>query len=407
MKYILLIGDGMADNPVKSLNGQTPLAAARKPEMDEIAAKGVIGLAKTVPDGLPPGSDTAILSIFGCDPRACYTGRAPLEAAASGIKLNAGDVAYRCNMVSYKDEAVPFEEKTIVSHSAGSIEGEESLALIEYLFSEPGFKALAERYGMSVKPSPSFRHIAVQSAAEIEGIVLTPPHDRLGHVIREYLPKGCANAERLKELMELAFALLDKHPINLKRRAEGKLPANGIWFWAEGTAVALDSFEQKYQKRGAVISAVPLCVGIGALIGLSPISVPGATGELDTNYEGKAEAAVKALADGYDFVAVHVEAPDECTHNGDLEGKIKAIENVSERVLKPMRAALAGQDYRLLLISDHKTLTETRGHDGTPVPYVLYDARRDSGLKKTYCEASAEGLEAVEGIRLMDLLFGQ
>ncbi len=408
MKYILIIGDGMADNPVEALGGKTPLQAANKPEMDDIAAKGRIGLAKNVPDGLPPGSDTAILSLFGCDPRVCYTGRAPLEAAATGIKLKAGDVAYRCNMVAYEDGDMPFEEKRILSHSAGSIEGDVSDAIITALFAEPRFKEAAARAGILVHPASSFRHMAVQSQADIAGIKLIPPHDHLGEKIGPLLPSGCENAAVLKELMALAHEILDHHPLNEARRAEGKLPANGIWFWAEGTAVELPAFEPQYGKRGAVISAVPLCVGIGALTGVPAIDVPGATGELETNYEGKADYAARALLEaGYDYVAVHVEAPDECTHNGDLPGKIEAIENVSQRVLKPLREALKDEDYRILLISDHKTLTSTRGHDGDPVPFVLYDSRVDSGLGKPYCEASAEGEPVLEGISLLSLLFAE
>ena len=408
MKYILIIGDGMADNPVEALGGKTPLQAANKPEMDDIAAKGRIGLAKNVPDGLPPGSDTAILSLFGCDPRVCYTGRAPLEAAATGIKLKAGDVAYRCNMVAYEDGDMPFEEKRILSHSAGSIEGDVSDAIITALFAEPRFKEAAARAGILVHPASSFRHMAVQSQADIAGIKLIPPHDHLGEKIGPLLPSGCENAAVLKGLMALAHEILDHHPLNEARRAEGKLPANGIWFWAEGTAVELPAFEPQYGKRGAVISAVPLCVGIGALTGVPAIDVPGATGELETNYEGKADYAARALLeDGYDYVAVHVEAPDECTHNGDLPGKIEAIENVSQRVLKPLREALQDEDYRILLISDHKTLTSTRGHDGDPVPFVLYDSRVDSGLGKPYCAASAEGEPVLEGISLLSLLFAE
>ena len=408
MKYILIIGDGMADNPVEALGGKTPLQAANKPEMDDIAAKGRIGLAKNVPDGLPPGSDTAILSLFGCDPRVCYTGRAPLEAAATGIKLKAGDVAYRCNMVAYEDGDMPFEEKRILSHSAGSIEGDVSDAIITALFAEPRFKEAAARAGILVHPASSFRHMAVQSQADIAGIKLIPPHDHLGEKIGPLLPSGCENAAVLKGLMALAHEILDHHPLNEARRAEGKLPANGIWFWAEGTAVELPAFEPQYGKRGAVISAVPLCVGIGALTGVPAIDVPGATGELETNYEGKADYAARALLEaGYDYVAVHVEAPDECTHNGDLPGKIEAIENVSQRVLKPLREALKDEDYRILLISDHKTLTSTRGHDGDPVPFVLYDSRVDSGLGKPYCEVSAEGEPVLEGISLLSLLFAE
>lgn len=390
MKYILIIGDGMADNPVPTLDNKTPLQHANIPVMDALAAKGEVGNVINCPDGLPAGSDTAILSIFGADPNVCYTGRSPLEAAATGIQLQPGDVSYRCNMIALKDSDLPFEEKKILSHSGGSIEGDQSIQLVTDLFNDPEFQAAAQKAGMVVHPAASFRHIAVQSGANIVGIKLIPPHDHLGEVIGPLLPSGNDNAEVLKDLMKLAHKVLDHHPINEKRRAEGKLPANGVWFWAEGSAVALDSFWDKYHKTGTVISAVPLCFGIARLSGLDIREVEGATGELETNYEGKVAAALDELHNGKDFVAVHVEAPDECTHNGDLPGKLQAIEWLDSRVVGPITQALAdeGTDFRLLILSDHKTLTATRGHDADPVPYLLYDSRKDTGLNLPYCEGS-------------------
>jgi 2,3-bisphosphoglycerate-independent phosphoglycerate mutase len=242
MKYILIIGDGMADNPVASLGGKTPLEYANIPTIDRLAAHGLLGSTINCPKGLPPGSDTAILSIFGQDPKVCYTGRSPLEAAATGIALNPGDVSYRCNMIALEDGDKPFAEKKILSHSGGSIDGESSVALIEYLFADPAFSALAKKAGMQVYPALSFRHIAVQAQADIAGISLKPPHDHLGEVIGPLLPSGCDNAAVLLELMALAHQVLDHHPINEARRQAGLLPANGIWFWAEGSAVALGSF---------------------------------------------------------------------------------------------------------------------------------------------------------------------
>lgn len=409
MKYILIIGDGMADNPVKELGGKTPLQYARIPTMDMLAEKGELGSVLTVPIGLPPGSDTAILSIFGCDPNICYTGRAPLEAAASGIRLNPGDVSYRCNMVTYEDINAPFEEKKILSHSAGSIEGEESISLIKALFQHPEFKEAADKAGLVVFPSPSFRHIAVQKSAHIKGIHLIPPHDHLGEKIGALLPTGCDNANVLKQLMMLAHEILEIHPINENRRAAGKLPANGIWFWAEGTAVALPDFAKHYNVTGSVISAVPLCHGIASLTGLDIVHVEGATGELETNYEGKAEAALAVLKT-QDFVAIHIEAPDECTHNGDTLGKIQAIEWIDSRIIKPLMEKMhhAGYDYRMLILSDHKTLTETRGHDGDPVPYLLYDNRTDRKTGLTYAEAdSTKGPYIDAGVKLLTKLFDQ
>ncbi len=407
MKYILVIGDGMADNPVEALGGLTPLEYAKKPFIDELAAKGEVGSVLNVPYGLPAGSDTAIMSIFGCDPNLYYTGRAPLEAAATGIKLNAGDVAYRCNMVTYEQGDMPFEERKILSHSAGSIEGEVSDEIVTALFNDPEFAALAEEAGMSVNLGHSFRHIAVQAQADIKGIKLIPPHDHLGEKIGPLLPTGCENAAVLRELMVKANEILEKLPQNAELIAQGKMPANGVWFWAEGTAVALPDFEQKNGHTGAVVSAVPLCHGIAALVGLGIVCPEGATGEIDTNYENKMQAVLDILEEN-DFAAVHVEAPDECTHNGDLEGKIQAIEWLDTRMLRPMTAALdaKGWDYRILFLSDHKTLTATRGHDGDPVPYLLYDSTEDTKNGLPYTEASGlKGPQVDAGVRLMGLLF--
>lgn len=409
MKYILVIGDGMADNPVPELGGKTPLEAADKPFIDMLAAKSEVGSVSNVPNGLPPGSDTAILSIFGCDPNIYFKGRAPLEAAASGIVLNDGDIAYRCNMVTLEENDVPFEEKRILSHSAGSIDGEVSDKIVAALFEHPEFKALAENARMKVNLGHSFRHIAQQSGADITGIKLIPPHDHLGEKIGGILPSGCENAKTLLSLMRKANEILEHHPLNDELRKNGKMPANGIWFWAEGRAVQLPDFKARYGHDGAVISAVPLCHGIAMLSGLRMICPEGATGEIDTNYENKLDAALKVL-ECDDFVAVHVEAPDECTHNGDLEGKLLGIHWLDTRMLRPMceRLDAAGTEYRLLFLSDHKTLTSTRGHDGDPVPYMLYDSKKSSGCGLPYTEKSGEaGPFVSSGASLMSILFEQ
>jgi len=407
MKYILVIGDGMADDPIPELNALTPLQYADIPTLDKLASAGVLGSVMTIPEGMPAGSDTAILSIFGYDPRKYYFGRAPLEAAATGITLLPGDVAYRCNMISIEDGDSPFEEKKILSHSAGSIEGDESDALINDLVNTSSFKDAARQAGLEIYPGSSFRHIARQSAPDNTGLKLTPPHDHLGEVLGQYLPCGCKNAQTLEGLMRLSYEILDNHPINIKRRSDGKLPANSIWFWAEGTAASLPNFTKKYKKTGSVISAVPLCQGIGILIGLERILVEGATGELHTNYEGKVDAAISALLKK-DFVAVHIEAPDECTHNGDLKGKLQAIEWVDSRVVAPMiqRLNKSGVDFRMLVMSDHRTLSSTRGHDSGLVPYVLYDSGTNKATGLSFCESDAERGELVDaGTDLMDLLF--
>ncbi len=408
MKYILLIGDGMADNPTEKLGGKTPLELAFKPNMDRLAAEGELGSVANCPAELPAGSDTAILSIFGCDPRRCYTGRAPLEAAAQGVKLQPGDVAYRCNMASLEEGDMPFDRRRILSHSSGGIDGEQSRQLVEDLFADPDFAALAKKARAEVFPTLTYRHIVIQHGGDTAGLVLTPPHDHLTEVCGPYLPHGGAGGDTLRTLMEASFRFLSAHPINAARRAAGQLPANCIWFWAEGTAAALPSFNEAYHKHGAVISAVPLCHGIGALIGLDRIMVPGATGEKDTNYLGKGEAAVKALQeDGYDFVAVHVEAPDECTHNGDIQGKQKSIEDLDNFVLGTILAKMT-EDFRILILSDHKTLTDTRGHAHGYVPYILYDSRVKSGSGYAYTEANGLlGPHVEDGVVLMSMLFAK
>ncbi len=408
MKYLLVIGDGMADNPVPELNGRTPLEVSKKPYIDSLAGHGVLGSVLNVPEGFPPGSDTAIMSIFGCDPHYCYSGRAPLEVAAQGISLSPGDAAYRCNNVTLTDDkTVPFEQKKIISHSGGGLCEKQGVELVEYLFSHPEFKSLADKAGMCVYPTESYRHIAVQKHVDIKGLELAPPHDHIGEPVSENLPKGCANAAILAELMKKANELLQEHPFNIQRRKEGKLPGNGIWFWAEGTAAKLPNFNEQYGKTGAVISAVPLCHGIARLTGLDVIMVEGATGEVDTNYEGKVKAALDAL-DSHDFVAVHLEGPDECTHCGDLKGKLQAIEWLDSRVVEPLCEALKakGEDFRILILSDHKTLTSNRQHDGDPVPYIIYDSRKDTQTGLSYSEANGlKGVFLPAGTDLMPALF--
>ena len=408
MKYILVIGDGMADNPVPELGGRTPLEAAAIPTLDALTAKGLLGSALTVPPSLPAGSDVAIMSIFGSDPLQYFTGRSPLEAAGCGVKVEAGCASYRCNMICVEDGDGPFAEKKILSHNAGSIEGEVSIAVIEALCADPAFKGELERLGMTIYPTPSFRHMAVQKHGDIADIVLKPPHDILGQVVGAYEFHGNENAKELWKLMELANRKLEHLPINEQRRAMGKKPANGIWFWAEGTAVALPDFVKNYEKNGSVISAVPLVHGIGVLTGLKMITVEGATGEVDTNYAGKLQAAKDALMAGDDFVAIHLEAPDESTHNGCLPDKLQAIEYLDSRILQPLDAWLReqGMDYRLLVISDHKTLMSTRTHDGDPVPFLLYDSRRDENTGLTFSEQNAETGPYVEpATKLMGMLF--
>lgn len=407
MKYLLVIGDGMADDPVPLLDQKTPLQAASTPAIDRMAARGVVGSVINCPPPLPAGSETAILSIFGCDPRRYFTGRSPMEAAAAGIALLPGDAAFRCNLVSLEDGDMPLEEKRILSHSAGSIDGGAALESVSVLLGDPRFAAALDAAQMEIHPFPAFRQLAVQHHSDLSGIRFTPPHDHLGERAGPYLPAGNERAGVFAGLMRLAHEILDRHPVTEKRRAAGKLPANGIWFWAEGTAVELPSFREQYGLDGAVISAVPLCHGIGVLRGLEMVEVPGATGELDTNFSGKLEAAWEKL-NQYDFVCLHLEAPDECTHNGDLPGKLQAIEWLDSRLVAPLldRLDRAGLDHRVLLLSDHKTLTATRGHGADPVPFLIYDSRRDTGRGGGYDERAGEAGPFLEnGCALLDMLF--
>ncbi len=407
LKYVLVIGDGMADNPVPELGGLTPLQYARIPTVDMLAGKGIVGSVLNVPKGLPPGSDTAILSIFGCDPNVCYKGRGPLEAAGAGIKLSPGDVAYRCNLITVEDVEGRFEDKAIISHSAGSISGGDAVNAICALLDDGRFSALCRKYGIIINPSPTFRHMTVHKGADITGIKLIPPHDHLGEKAGGHLPSGCIAADQLRELMLLGHEILMHHPVTEKRRSKGELPANGIWFWAEGIAAELPDFVEKYGRKGGVVSAVPLCHGIASMTGLDMVTVEGATGEIDTNLENKVSATLEILKKD-DFAALHFEAPDECTHNGDLPGKIQAIEWLDSRVVKPLMDGFekAGYEYRMLILSDHKTLTSSKAHDGDPVPFLIYDSRIDTHSGLTYCETDGEKGPYVDaGTKLMDILF--
>ena len=428
MKYFLVIGDGMADNPVPSLGNRTPLEYAKHPVIDSLAARGEVGSVVNCPKPLPAGSETAILSIFGCDPLKYFTGRSPMEAAALGIPLRAGDACYRCNLVTMESGSMPYEEKRILSHSAGSISGEDAKGIVLALTADPEFAAALAKARMEIPPVPTFRPLAVQHEGDFSGIRFIPPHDHLGEKCGPLLPQAEAapdaagtpggaagtshrsaadRAAVFTGLQKLANRILEHHPLNDARRAAGKMPANGIWFWAEGTALELPDFKEEYGCGGAVVSAVPICHGIGVLRGLEMVEVEGATGEIDTNFEGKMEAAWRKLNE-FDFVCLHLEAPDECTHNGDLPGKLQSIEWLDSRLVAPLirRMDEAGMEYRILLLSDHKTLTSTRGHDGDPVPYLIFDSRADTGRGGAYNEP--EGLKGpmeLHGHRLLRKLF--
>lgn len=398
MKYIIVLGDGMADEPLLELGGKTPLAYASTPQMDRLAAAGEIGLVKTIPEGMAPGSDTANLSVLGYDPKHYYTGRSPLEALSIGVPMKQTDIAIRCNIVTLSDDGKPYEEKTILDHSSGEITTEEADELL---------KAVREEFqeeGFTFYTGTSYRHLLIWDRGE--AVELIPPHDILGKTVGEYLPEQ----PDLKNMMMKSFDILNNHPINESRRQRGLNPANSLWFWGAGTKPALTSFEEKNKKRGVMISAVDLLKGIAVGAGMKNIIVEGANGTLDTNYEGKAEAAVNALlTEGYDFAYVHVEAPDEMGHQGSAERKIRAIEYLDQRVIKNIVNPLdkSGEDYRMLVLPDHPTPIRVRTHTGDPVPYLLYDSRRrrDEGLHMTEADAAASGRIVEEGHTLIDHLW--
>jgi len=359
MKYAVLIGDGMADYPIEKLGGRTILQAARTPAMDSIAARGRTGLAQTVPDGFPPGSDVANMSIIGYDPAAYYSGRAPLEAASMGVALEADDVAFRCNLIT-------IENGMIKDYSAGHISSDEAEILIDTLDYE--LKTEKVRF----YPGISYRHLIVAGnnlGAETE---CTPPHDITGESKDSYLPGG-KDGEFFSGLIEASTVVLELHPVNLRRVQEGKNPANSIWVWGQGYAPKFKSFQELYGKKGAIISAVDLLKGIGIYAGLDVIEVPGATGYLDTNYEGKASAAIEVLKTR-DLVFVHVEAPDEAGHEGSIDKKLQAVEDFDSRIVGPIlkHAEASDEPFTILVLPDHPTPVSIKTHTRDPIPFAVY-----------------------------------
>ena len=426
MKYVLVIGDGMADTHLPQLAGKTPLEALALPAFDRCAGC-FCGRALTVPHGLPAGSDTAILSIFGYSPKTYYTGRSVLEAAGMGVTVPKGCVSFRVNLCA----VTPDENGNLVihSHNGGNIHGEEAVTLMNDLIADPSFAAMMQAAGLSITVTDTFRHVGVMqtTASDLSAVRLTEPHNVLEQPIAPHLPHLLretedAAARKLSEdiraLMLRSYELLKDHPVNRRRMAEGKLPANMIWPWGAATAMELPSFREKYGHFGTVVSAVPLVWGIAGLAGLKTPHVEGANGDLDTNYEGKVQCALDALDAGDDFAAVHIEAPDEMAHAGDLGRKLEAIQNVESRVVGPLLNQLMGrgEDFRLLLLSDHPTLLTTRTHDGSPVPYAIFDSRTvrralDAGKEppmRKFCEEEMMCEPVLmDGTDLMRLLFEQ
>ena len=370
MKYVLIIGDGIADEPVEQLGGRTPLSYLDCPYINTLAG-GRLGMCQTVPHGVPAGSDTAILSIFGYDPRTCYTGRSALEAAGMGVVIAPGETSLRVNLCALEGDS--FDSAKILSHNGGSIEGEEAVTLMEDLCADPRFASLAAAVGFKIHVTPTFRHTGVIDAAhepDRTKMRFTEPHNILGSAIAAYMPKG-EMGEELTALMRV-------------------------------------SFESLYHKKGSAVSAVPLVWGIANLCGVDTPRVEGANAELDTNYEGKVDAVIAALEGGADFCCVHVEAPDECAHGGDVEGKCEAIRRLDSRVVKPLLERLPAVDehFRILILSDHPTLLSTRGHDGNAIPFAIYDSMQHGEMRKfdeAHARATGDFLE--EGPMLLRALF--
>ena len=387
----------MADYPVEALGGKTPLEVAKKPNIDRLARGGRLGMVKTVPDGLKPGSDVANLSAMGYDPLKCYTGRSPLEAVSIGIQMDDTDVAFRCNLVTLSDDA-EYAEKTMVDYSSGEITTAEAAELI---------RAVDEAFRTDeilFYPGISYRHCMIWHQGPV-GLNLTPPHDISDRKITEYLPQNPV----ILDLMKRSYEILKDHPINQDRIARGLNPANSIWLWGEGTRPGVTGFEAAYGVKASVISAVDLIKGIGLCAGMKVIEVEGATGNIDTNFKGKGEAALKTLLDGQDLVYIHVEAPDECGHHGDLEGKIQAIERIDQDIVGPLLKGLeeAGEDYSILVMPDHPTPISIKTHISAPIPYLLYCSTdvTDSGID-TYTEKTGKstGVYVEPGYLLMQQL---
>lgn len=397
MKYVVLLCDGMADYPLAELDDQTPMQAAVKPHMDKLAKSAKVGLVKTVADNMKPGSDVANLSVLGYDPEAYYSGRSPLEAGSIGIDMKTTDVSFRCNLVTLSNEA-DYAEKTILDYCADDISTEEAKILVEYLAER--FDNDEFRYYCGV----SYRHCLIWNNGTLDVGTLTPPHDITGQRIKKYVPTH-PNAAKLYDMMVRSYELLKDHPVNRMREARGQRPANSIWLWGEGVRAQLDAFKEKYGLSGSMISAVDLLKGIGKFSGMHVVNVPGATGYLDTNFEGKAAAAVKELEDGQDFVYIHVEAPDECGHRHEIQNKVKSIEYIDSRVLKHVLEGLEQfEDYKILILPDHATPLALRTHTNDPIPFLIYRKSRSVQGVDTFSEktAAGTGVFVEKGFTLMD-----
>ncbi len=400
MKYVVVLGDGMADRPIAELGDKTPLAFAQTPTMDEMAAVSEIGMVHTIPDGMKPGSDTANLSVLGYNPRKYYSGRSPLEALSIGVDMKDTDIALRCNIVTLSEEEERYEDRTIIDHSSGEISTEDAAVLLDAVKKE----LETDIYKFYV--GTSYRHLLIWDKGQV--VELTQPHDVLGQTIGQYLPED----EMLRGMMKKSYDILVNHPINVERKRKGLNPANSCWFWGAGTRPALSSFEEKNHKKGAMISAVDLLKGIAVGSSMKVIEVEGANGGLNTNYEGKAQAAVDILTkEDYDFVYIHVEAPDEMGHQGSVERKVKSIEYLDARIVKPVKEGLeaAGEDFRMLVLPDHPTPICIRTHSSDSVPYLLYDSTdlQKHDWRYNEAEAGKSGNYVACGHEIIDYLFGR
>jgi len=396
-KYIVVLGDGMADEPIEALGGKTPLDYADTPTLDKLSKLSEVGMVHTIPEGMSPGSDTANLSVLGYNPKKYYSGRSPLEALSIGVPMKDTDIALRCNIVTISEEDVPFEEQTIIDHSSGEISTEDCAVLLEAVKAE----LQDEIYQFYV--GTSYRHCLIWDNGEV--IKLSQPHDVLGQVIGQHLPTD----EHLFYMMKKSYEILKDHPLNIERKKQGLNPANCCWFWGAGTKPALSSFEEKNGLKGMMVSAVDLLKGIAVGAGMGVAKVEGANGGLHTNYEGKVQAALDALNGEYDFVYIHVEAPDEMGHQGSVEKKVKAIEYLDQRVIAPLTKALdeANIEYRLLVMPDHPTPIRIRTHTPDSVPYLLYDSTdlKEESYNYNEKEAKATGILVEQGYTLIDRLF--
>lgn len=403
MKYLVMLCDGMADYPVEALGGKTPLEAAVTPTMDKLAETAEVGLVKTVADGMKPGSDVANLSVLGYDPMVYYTGRSPLEAGSIGIDMKKTDVSLRCNLVTLSDEPA-YEDKTILDYCADDISTAEAKILIDFIAEKLNNDEFSFYSGVS------YRHCLIWNNGTLDIGTMTPPHDITGKPIMEYVPKH-ENAAKLYELMKKSYELLKDHPVNKARIERGLRPANSIWLWGEGVRANLDDFKEKYGLSGSMISAVDLLKGIGKFSNMAVVNVEGATGYIDTNFEGKAQAAIDEFKRGQDFVYIHVEAPDECGHRNEMENKVRSISLIDELILGPVVDELRKMgDFKVLVTPDHPTPLALKTHTNDAVPFLIYDSTNaKEGVKNGFCERTAEetGVYIEKGFTMMRRFIGE